>query len=67
MVLEDGIAQEQVMDYDNYMIQVAVFAQGYPWINVLFYDKVYRKVYCEEQYDLGFHWDSASLSLMTSR
>ena len=63
MVLEDGIAQEQVMDYINYMIQVAVFAQGYPWINVLSYDKVYR----EEQYDLGFRWGTASPFLMTSR
>lgn len=63
MVLEDGIPQEQTMDYINYVIQVAVFAQAYPWMNVLAYDKVYR----QEQHDLGFRWGTASPFLMTSR
>ena len=61
-VLEDGANLDQVMDYLNYLIQVAVFAQSFPWINVLAYDKIYRK----EQAGLGFRWGTASPFLMTS-
>lgn len=63
LVLEDGANLEQVMDYLNYLIQVAVFAQSFPWVNVLGYDKVYRK----EQASLGFRWGTASPFLMTSQ
>lgn len=62
LVLEDGANLEQVMDYLNYLIQVAVFAQSFPWANVLSYDKVYRK----EQASLGFRWGTSSPFLMTT-
>lgn len=62
LVLEDGANLDQVMDYLNYLIQVAVFAQSFPWVNVLSYDKIYRK----EQASLGFRWGTASPFLMTS-
>ena len=61
-VLEEGASLDQVMDYLNYLIQVAVFAQSFPWANVLNYDKIYRK----EQANLGFRWGTASPFLMTS-
>lgn len=63
MVLEDGANLDQIMDYLNYLIQVAVFAQSFAWPNVLGYDKVYRK----EQASLGFRWGTSSPFLMTSQ
>ena len=63
MVIEDGINLEYSMDYVNYLIQVAVFAQSFNWTNVLSYDKDYR----QEQHELGFKWGRGSPVLMTSR
>ena len=63
MVLQNGANLDQVMDYLNYLLQVAVFAQSFALPNVLGYDKVYRK----EQARLGFRWGTSSLFLMTSQ
>jgi hypothetical protein len=63
MMLEEGMQLPQVLDYVNYLIQVSIFAQTFPWRNVLSYDKLYR----EEQATLGFRWGKGSSFLMTSQ
>lgn len=62
MVTEDGAQLDTVMDYVNYLIQISTFAQSFPWVNVLQYDRVYR----DEQCANGFRWGSGSAFLMAS-
>lgn len=62
MIAEDGANLDQVMDYINFLIQVAIFSQSFAWPSVLSYDKVYRK----EQATLGFRWGTSSSFLMAS-
>lgn len=63
IILEDGASTEHIMDYINYMVQIAVFAQTYAWPSVLAYDIEYRA----QQQDLGFRWGTGSAFLMSSR
>ena len=63
MVIEDGATMDHAIDYINYIVQIAVFAQTYAWPNVLAYDLEYRT----QQQELGFRWASGSAFLMASR
>ena len=62
IILGDGASTEHIMDYINYMVQVAVFSQTYAWHSVLAYDIEYRA----QQQDLGFRWGTGSAFLMSS-
>ena len=62
LITEDGVATDVVVDHINYLIQISIFAQSFPWTNVLQYDKVYR----EEQSLHGFRWGTSSPFLMST-
>ena len=62
LLTEDGVSTDTAVDHINYLIQISVFAQSNPWINVLQYDRVYR----EEQHAYGFKWGTGSPFLMTT-
>ena len=60
MVVEDGADLARIMEYVNYLIKFATFAQSFSWQALLRYDFEYRK----EQAEMGFAWGSDSPYLM---
>ena len=60
MITEDGLNTSSILDYINYLIKFATFAQSFKWDSLLRYDYEYRK----SQADVGFVWGSDSPYLM---